>query len=386
MTPMHWVAFGTYDTHSHPRVAVLIEGLRASGDTVTEVNAPLDVGTEERVEFLRRPLLAPAFFARLGRRWLSLVALSRQAKTHHRPDAVLVGYMGHFDVLLARLVFKNVPIVLDHLVSAAGTARDRRLAGGGGPKVRALEWLDRTALRLADVVVIDTEARRSSIPEDVRAAVVVVPVGATQAWLDRGRDSIQEPGAAAPEGPLRVIFVGLFTPLHGALTIGAALRELADDDIDVTMVGRGQDYAACRELAEPNSRVRWIDWVPSERLPELVAAHDVSLGIFGTTDKAAEVAPTKVYQAAAAGCAVLTSDTPPQRAAMGDAAAYVPAGDPKALAEALRALGRDRASLGRMQRSAALRVTELFTPAAVTAPMRSAVAGSMDVAVGSGRG
>ena len=68
------------------------------------------------------------------------------------------------------------------------------------------------------------------------------------------------------------------------------------------------------------------------------------------------------------------------------AAVYVPAGDPESLAEALRVLGRDRNRLGRMRRSAALRVTELFTPAVVTAPLRSAVASSTDAAKEAGRG
>ena len=43
------------------------------------------------------------------------------------PDVVLVGYLGHFDVHLARLLFRGVPVVLDHLVGASDTARDRRL-------------------------------------------------------------------------------------------------------------------------------------------------------------------------------------------------------------------------------------------------------------------
>ena len=45
----------------------------------------------------------------------------------------------------------------------------------------------------------------------------------------------------------------------------------------------------------------------------MVASHDVCLGIFGDTDKALSVVPTKVYQGAAAGCAVVTSDTAPHR-------------------------------------------------------------------------
>ncbi|MFD0744073.1 hypothetical protein ACFQ1L_21265 [Phytohabitans flavus] len=50
-----------------------------------------------------------------------------------------------------------------------------------------------------------------------------------------------------------MIFVGLFTPLHGTATIGEAIAELASDDrIAFTMVGTGQDYERCRELAKPN--------------------------------------------------------------------------------------------------------------------------------------
>ena len=52
--------------------------------------------------------------------------------------------------------------------------------------------------------------------------------------------------------------------------------------------------------------------------PALVAGHDVCLGIFGTGVKAQLVVPNKVYQGAAAGCAVVTSDTAPQRRALGE--------------------------------------------------------------------
>jgi len=54
------------------------------------------------------------------------------------PDVVVVGYLGHFDVVLARfpvraagtLRRRKIPIVLDHLVGASDTGRDRRLMGG----------------------------------------------------------------------------------------------------------------------------------------------------------------------------------------------------------------------------------------------------------------
>src|ERR1700753_556024 len=108
------------------------------------------------------------------------------------------------------------------------------------------------------------------------------------------------------------------------------------------MVARGQDEAETKRAAAANAAVRWLDWVPSDELPALVGAHDVCLGIFGTGEKALRVVPHQVFQGAAAGCAIVTSDTAPQRRTLGDAARLVPPGDPAALADALRELAADR--------------------------------------------
>ena len=72
-----------------------------------------------------------------------------------------------------------------------------------------------------------------------------------------------------------------------------------------------------RRILAGRGDVTWRDWVPTAELPGLVASHDVCLGIFGDTDKALSVVPTKVYQGAAAGCASITSDTAPQRRGVG---------------------------------------------------------------------
>ena len=84
--------------------------------------------------------------------------------------------------------------------------------------------------------------------------------------------------------------------------------------------------------------------------------------------------PNKVFQGAAAGCAVVTSDTAPQRAALGDAACFVPPGDGAALAAALRRLADDRDELARLRRAAAERATRDFTPSAVVTELRARLA------------
>jgi len=360
------LVFGTYDVHRHPRVGVLIEGLRAAGDDVVEANAPMALSTAGRVALVRQPWRLPGFGVQLARCWWRLarqVRTARRAAGYRRPDAVLVGYLGHFDVRLARRLFRGTPIVLDQLVSAAGTARDRGLSGTGGPKAALMRAIDDGALRRADVILVDTAENLAGLPPAARDRAVVVPVGAGAAWFQAG---------AAPADRLRVIFVGLFTPLHGTPALGAALGLLAGDDrIEVTMVGTGQDYPRCRQAAGANPRVTWLDWVDAAELPALVARHHVALGIFGTTPKAGKVVPTKVFQGAAAGCAIVTSDTAPQRAELADAALYVPAGDAGALAEALRELAADPARLAGLRSAAAARAADAFAPASVVAPLRA---------------
>ena len=170
-------------------------------------------------------------------------------------------------------------------------------------------------------------------------------------------------------GPLRVVFYGLYTPLQGTPVIGAALSLITGAPIQVTMIGGGQDAAAARAAAAANAAVRWVDWVPAAQLPALVAAHDVCLGIFGTGEKALCVVPNKVFQGAAAGCAIITSDTAPQRRALGPAAVLVPPGDPRALADALLRLAADRAGLASLRGQAARRAAERFAAGQTVAPL-----------------
>ena len=366
---MRVLGFGTYDARAHPRVRILIDGLRAHGDEVEECNVPLGLDTQARVRMLKQPWRVPLLLLRLLRCWAVLAWRGRRAARGVRPDAVLVGYLGHFDVVLARMLFPRRTIVLDHMVSAAGTARDRGSAGG--VVQRLLRTLDRLATACADIVVVDTDEHRAALPTDgARAKAVVALIGAPAEWF-AARPATHD---SAHAGPMSAAFFGLYTPLQGAVTIGAALP-LLGDDVAVTMVGRGQDLAATRAAADGARHVRWHDWVEPEELPALVAAHDVCIGIVGTTPKGAAVVPNKVFQGAAAGCAIVTSDTRPQRDLLGDAAVLIPAGDAGALAKALLDMAHDRARLAELRARAAGLADASFTGAAIVTPLRQRLAG-----------
>ncbi|MER7607539.1 glycosyltransferase [Nocardioides sp. NPDC127503] len=363
---MHIVAFGTYDVASHPRVAVLIEGLRACGAEVTEVNRPLGLDTAARVAILRQPWRLPLLVLRLLTCWSGLVAESLRRRRRGRPDAVLVGYLGHFDVHLARLLHPRSTILLDHMVSAAGVATNRRLAGSDGLKLRLMKAIDAMALKQADVVIVDTVEQQEGLPEDVRRHSVVCPVGATTEWFDAGAKALERP----TEAPLQAVFVGLFSPTHGAPVIADALDILADDErIEVTMVGQGQQYEEARRLAAGNPRVSWVDWVDADELPDFVAGFDVSLGIFGTVPQARRVVPNKAFQGAAAGAVVVTSDTAPQRRMLESAAMLVSPGSAEELASALTKLADDPDEAQRLREAAYEQAREHYTPQAVASPI-----------------
>lgn len=361
---MRILLFGTYDLQRHQRVEVLRDGLRANGHEVVEVNVPLGVDTAYWVRALRRPWTAVGLVGRLARAWATLaVRARREVRRGGRFDAVLVGYLGHFDVHLARALFTGVPIVLDQMVMAADTAKDRGTTGG--PVVAALELVDRAALASADVVVVDTD---EGVPLLGRHAgkAVVVPIGAPEWWFRRPPD---EP--PPPDRPLRAAFFALYTPLQGATTIGAALAVLARRGVrlDVVMAGTGQEREAAEAAADGAPGVEWRDWVDGRELPDLVAGSDICLGIFGPGDKGRRVVPNKAYQGAAAAAAIVTSGTPAQRRALGDAAVYVPPGDPEALADALARLDADRDEVLRLRHAAAERAMAHFSPPAAVRPL-----------------
>jgi glycosyltransferase involved in cell wall biosynthesis/SAM-dependent methyltransferase len=334
--------FGTYDRVAHPRIAILAAALEAVGVEVVEAHAPRwSGGTSEKLQVASRPLRLRAIW-RQAIAWGRLLRRYRQVGPH---DVVLVGYFGHLDVHLARFLAGRRRVVLDMFLSVYDTVvLDRGMGAPDGPRARLTRLVDRAAVRACRLALLDTQAqidfctRVLGIPANKLAAVAV------------GAEPDRFPVTPLPDGgPLRVLFYGSFIPLHGTPTLAAAIRRLNGEPIEFTVVGRGQERAAFDRAAAGLPNVTVVDWTDYDRLGELVAAHQVVLGVFGDGDKASRVVANKVYQAACAGRAIVTADTPATRAAFApDEVMLVPPADPEALAGALRQLAADRAWVGEL--------------------------------------
>lgn len=318
---MRVLYFGTYE-RDYPRNAQVISCLRRAGVHVDERHVPMWDGRRHKLSVGLRDV---------GRMTRAQLRLQRSGPVD--ADVVIVGYPGHVDVPVAKRLARRRPVVFNPLVSLEDTViGDRALASSGGLTARVLRLLDRNAFRRADVVVADTAAHaayfaeRFGLPDD-RLAVCFV--GAD--------DDVFTPGER-DDTTFRVLFVGKLIPLHGLDTILTAAAMCPEIGFDVVGSGQLDDALARRP---PN--VRHEPWVEYRHLPDLYRAAGCALGIFGVSAKATRVIPNKAFQALATETPLITADTPAARELLesGRDALLVPAGDPEALALAIRRLASD---------------------------------------------
>ncbi len=325
---MRVLYFGTYD-RGYPRNAQVISCLRRAGVEIRERHEPVWEGRRDGW--------------RAGGRDAARLALA-EARLLRAPgerfDVVIVGYPGHFDLPAARRAARGAPVVFNPLVSLEDTfVADRGRFRPGSMAARALGFVDRRALRSADLVVCDTQTHADHL-----AALAGLDPERVAVCLVGAEERLFRPGWA-PQEPFTCLFVGKLIPLHGLETILAAAR-LAPE-IPLRVVGSGQLGAL---LAAAPANVEHVPWVEYELLPDELHRTGCALGVFGTSAKASRVIPNKAFQALACGTPLVTGDTPAARELLvdGESALLVMPGDPEALAAAIRRLATDAALASRI--------------------------------------
>jgi glycosyltransferase involved in cell wall biosynthesis len=258
-------------------------------------------------------------------------------------DLIVVGFPGHADVAAAKAVGwpRGAPVLFDAFVSLQETAEDRR-APGAWIKSQRLDLEDRLACRMADRVLVDTNAHAEHFAEELttpRSKLRRLWVGAD--------DDVMKPRPAVAHDDFRVFAYASFIPLHGLEHVvrAVAILEQRGERLSINLVGSGATEISVRALAQQLD-VRSITFVgrrPYEELPAWIARSDLCLGIFGTSPKARRVIPNKVFDALACERAVLTGDTPAVRELLspGDDVWVCPLGDAEALADAIVTLRDD---------------------------------------------
>ncbi|WP_432561942.1 glycosyltransferase family 4 protein [Kineococcus sp. SYSU DK003] len=207
----------------------------------------------------------------------------------------------------------------------------------------------RTYHRFDDVVAVGPSVLRSLTSAPLGRVVAMPPVHLVENGVDRAVFRPDPAAAAAaraaldvPTGATVLLVAGR---LHPQKRVDRSLRLLpALPGAVLVLAGDGPDRAGLELLAESlgvRERVRFLGAVDRSRLPGLYAAADLSL----LTSQWREGLPMAVLESLACGTPAVTARTTAPVADAGDAVARVDAGDPDALAAAVRGvLGQGRPS------------------------------------------
>ncbi len=304
--------FGAYD-NLYSRNRILIKGLRNIGVEVVECR-DRSRSVFKYVRLFFKYLRSPKDF-----------------------DMMIVGFPGQEIMFLARLLTRK-PIIFDAFTSHyGGHILDRGTYGKTSLRARYYRWIDTYSCRLANVVLLDTQAHIDFFVKEFNLSsdkFKRIFVGADSDVFYRRPNTDHE--------DFVVHFHGNYIPLQGVRYILEAAKLLEHQPVRFNIIGRGQTYARDMDLAEKLAlrNVKFYDRVSYEDLADFMAQADVCLGIFGNTPKTDLVIPNKVFEALASGRAVITADTPAIRELLKDKEHVILCrkADPSDLAQAITLL------------------------------------------------
>lgn len=346
---MHVVFWGTYDT-GKARTRIVREALLHAGVTVTEIHTPVWDGVDDKA-MISGAVAKLKFSLKLIAAYPLLIWRYLRAPAH---DAVFVGYMGHFDVIVLWLfaVLRGKPVVWDAFLSLYDTVVcDRGMFSPKHPAAMTLKAIEWTACLAASKVVLDTKAHA-----ELFAQLYGVNDHKLNAVFVGAEEDHFSPAQADPEQSnenIKVLFYGQFIPLHGIETIIRAAQNSQGAPVEWTLIGRGQETEKIHQLLNENpcANLNWRPWVPYEELRRWIAQSDLCLGVFGNSEKAGRVIPNKVFQILCAGKPLITRDGPGVRELLSPATPgvyLVPAADPAALNNAVACFTEDRPALAQI--------------------------------------
>ncbi len=310
--------FGIYNP-DYSRNRILIKGLRRNGVEVLECRSS------------KKGLLK--YFDLIRRHW----------KIRKKYDFLIAGFPGNHSVILAKLLTRR-PIVFDAYLSLYNALIfDRQESSPASLRARYYWMLDWLPARLADRVLLDTEAhidfflKTFQLP---REKFIRVLIGAD--------DDLFYPRPSRSENCFIVGFHGMFVPTQGAEEIVRAAKILENNqEIKFYFIGSGRDYRRAVELANnfKLDKVKFFGRVDWREVPDWVAKMDIVLGNFGTTDKTSRVIANKSYESLAMKKPHLSARVPAMEEIFQDQEniLFCRQGDPEDLAEKIVQLKEDSA-------------------------------------------
>lgn len=305
--PLRVCFFGTYRIN-YTRHQILLERLESAGVEVIECHQRLWKDGQERVAAASGAWLRPRFLWRVLQVYAQLIKRYLRIQDH---ELVLIGYPGHIDVFVARVLcwVKRKPLVWDILLSPYLIAKERKLDRISPITVSGLSWLERLATHLPDLLLLETDAYMNwysttyGIP---RSRFRIVPLGASKDFQVK----IPEMKSHAQ---FKVLYYGSYLPSHGVDRILEAARLLHDESqIHFELIGDGPEREHIYHLSRSGNltNITFIPWLEKDQLIDRIAQADICLGAFGDTPHSKMSIQNKIFECMALAKPVITGDSP----------------------------------------------------------------------------
>jgi glycosyltransferase involved in cell wall biosynthesis len=365
--------FGTYRDY-YPRNTIQIRALRSAGFEVLECHRPLLAATFDKTGSLFRPLALAGAALAAAATYALLTIRYFLVKPH---DIIVVGYIGHWDVLVAKALalLYGRTLVFDAFVSIHDSVvNDRRLLSPSSLAARLLFRYERFVYGLCDLILMDTHEHARYVSDTFAVPldrIATIPLGVDE-------DVFFPKAAEWPSSCFTVLHYSYCAPLHGALFVVEAAAALAGRaDIRFALVGDGQQRREAQAAASARglSSVAFTPIMPLQELAQRIAQADVCLGVFGTSEKVGRVIPNKVLQSMAMKKPVVTARSAAVARYFTDKIhlLYCDAGSGAAIAAAVAALKDDHALRERLAQEGYRRWRELFSGASVKTALEKAL-------------
>jgi glycosyltransferase involved in cell wall biosynthesis len=212
------------------------------------------------------------------------------------------------DLLMVKalsLLFRK-KLIVDVFISSYDTlVEDRKLYPKNGVMATFLKIFDKMVIASANVALLDTYEHINYFKENIskKGNYHRVIMGS-----DKKRHKPHIKHKTEENETFNIIYNGTYIPLHGVEFIISAAKKLKDENIQFRLFGDGQVYPEMKEKVRSLGlkNVKFVKEFTEQELLDAIGNSDIFLGVFGDTNKAKRVIPTKVFKGMALRKCIIT--------------------------------------------------------------------------------
>lgn len=357
--------FGTYDK-KYSSNKIILDGFKRNNIKVYEVNNDVRITALNNQKHLSiLPLINRLLIK------LSLIPkILKNLKKIKECDAIYIGYPGHIDILfaypLAKILGKKL-IFYPLIILWITFTEDINLFTKNSIYAKVLKVYEKFIYKLPDIIYADIPLQKKIFVEELGVKsekIEEIPIGADDLIYKYS-------GIEKNIKDLKVVYYGLYSPLHGVEYILKAAKILKKyKDIKFLMVGNGQTFEKNYKFAKKENLKNVIFYTEAteENASLLLNSGHLFFGHASKSPTVYRTLPNKVYQGLALGKVVITVKTPATEGVfenLKDAYLFKPA-DSKSMAEGILMLRNNPGLVRKIARNGYGLFISRFTPAKIS--------------------